>query len=89
MNYKQVKRQFREVQLHSTLGLLKWSRLVFHLIDMLNRLDGFILKLLVILLGFQYDIYIKLQEVSYDNSYLDTAEKIKNQIKEILPVLGE
>ena len=89
MNYKQIKRQFKRNQIKSTLRLLKLSRVVLYLIMKLEALDGIVMKSLCVLLGFQYDIYIKLHEVSYDNHYLEQAERIKYQIEITLPMTGE
>lgn len=89
MNYKQIKRQFKRNQIKSTLRLLKLSRVVLYLIMKLEALDEIVMKSLCVLLGFQYDIYIKLHEVSYDNHYLEQAERIKYQIEITLPMTGE
>lgn len=89
MNYKQAKKQFKRKQIKSTQRLLKLSRVVLYLIEKLNNLDGLVLKLMCILLGFQYDIYIRLWEVSYDKHYLEQAERIKYQIEITLPLIGE
>ena len=89
MNYKQAKKQFKRNQIKSTLRLLKLSRVVLYLIEKLNNLDGMVLKLLCVLLGFQYDIYILLWDVSYDRHYLEQAERIKYQIEITLPLIGE
>jgi len=89
VNYKQVKRQFKRNQIKSTQRLLKLSRVVLYLIEKLNNLDGMVLKLLCVLLGFQYDIYICLWKVSYDRHYLEQAERIKYQIEITLPLIGE
>lgn len=89
MNYKQTKIEFRKRQVKSTLRLLKLSRVVLYLVGKLNNLDGAVLMLMCILLGFQYDIYIRLREVSYDNHYLEQAERIKYQIEITLPLIGE
>lgn len=85
----ELKRQFRKKQIKSTQRLLKLSGVVLYLIDKLNNLDGMVLKLLSIMLGFQYDIYIRLWEVSYDSHYLEQTEKIKYQIEITLPLIGE
>jgi len=85
----ELKRQFRKKQIKSTLRLLKLSRVVLYLIEKLNNLDGMVLKLLCVLLGFQYDIYIHLWEVSYDVHYLEQADRIKYKIEITLPLLGE
>jgi len=89
LNYKQAKKQFKRNQIKSTLRLLKLSRVVLYLIEKLNNLDGMVLKLLCVLLGFQYDIYIHLWEVSYDVHYLEQADRIKYQIEITLPLIGE
>ncbi len=89
MNYKREKRKFRVSQINKSLRLLKLSRGIYVLISALNSLDGIALKFIIILLGFQYDIYVKLREVSYDNSYLSRAEMCKNQIEVTLLALGE
>ena len=89
MNYKQAKRKFRKKQIKSTLQLLKLSRVMLYLVGKLNNLDGAVLMLMCILLGFQYDIYIRLWEVSYDRHYLEQAERIKYQIEITLPLIGE
>lgn len=85
----ELKRQFRKKQIKSTQRLLKLSRVVLYLIEKLNNLDGMVLKLMCILLGFQYDIYICLWKVSYDRHYLEQAERIKYQIEITLPLIGE
>lgn len=85
----ELKRQFRKKQIKSTQRLLKLSGVVLYLIDKLNNLDGMVLKLLSIMLGFQYDIYIHLWEVSYDVHYLEQADRIKYQIEITLPLIGE
>lgn len=89
MNYKQAKRKFKEKRVKSSLYLLKLSSVVLYAIDRLNKLDDVVIKSIVILLGFQYDIYLKLYEVSYDMSYLENANRIKNQIEITLPIIGE
>lgn len=89
MNYKQAKQQHRHNQIKSTQRLLKLSRVVLYLIEKLNNLDGMVLKLLCVLLGFQYDIYIRLWDVSYDRHYLEQAERIKYQIEITIPLIGE
>ncbi len=89
MNYKQEKRKFRVSQISKSLRLLKLSRGIYVLISALNSLDGIALKFIIILLGFQYDIYMKLREVSYDNTYLVRAEICRNQIEVTLLALGE
>lgn len=89
MDYKQEKRKFKNNQINKSLRLLKLSRGIYVLISALNSLDGIALKFIIILLGFQYDIYVKLREVSYDNSYLARAEMCKNQIEVTLLALGE
>ena len=89
MNYKQVKKQFRDSQIKSTLRLLKLSRVVLYLIMKLENLDGILLKFICVLLGFQYDIYTKLYKVSYDSHYLEQADRIKYQIENTLPLIGE
>lgn len=89
MNDKQAKRKFRKKQIKSTLRLLKLSRVVLYLVGRLNNLDGTVLMLMCILLGFQYDIYIRLRDVSYDNHYLEQAERIKYQIEITIPLIGE
>ena len=85
----ELKRQFRNNQIKSTQRLLKLSRVVLHLIEKLNNLDEIVLKLLCVVLGFQYDIYIRLWEVSYDRHYLEQAERIKYQIEITIPLIGE
>ena len=85
----ELKRQFRKKQIKSTLRLLKLSGVVLCLIEKLNNLDGQVLKLMCVLLGFQYDIYVKLHGVSYDRHYLEQAERIKYQIEITIPLIGE
>ncbi len=89
MNYKQVKRQFKRNQIKSTLRLLKVSRVVLYLIMTLEKIDDVVLRLVCVLLGFQYDIYTKLYKVSYDNHYLEQVDRIKYQIEITLPLIGE
>ncbi len=89
MNYNKEKRKFRVSQINKSLRLLKLSRGIYALISALNSLDGIALKFIIILLGFQYDIYMKLREVSYDNTYLARVEMCKNQIEVTLLALGE
>lgn len=89
MNYKQVRREFKKGQLNKSLRLLSLARWIFRILSGLNYLDGFIMKVIIILLGFQYDIYMKLRDASYDNSYLEDAERIKHQIEITLPLIGD
>ena len=89
MNYKQVKKQFRDSQIKSTLRLLKLSRVVLYLIEKLESLYEMVVKFICVLLGFQYDIYTKLYKVSYDSHYLEQADRIKYQIEITLPLIGE
>ena len=89
MNYKQAKKKFRHSQIKSTLRLLKLSRVVLYLIMKLENLSEIVMRLECVLLGFQYDIYTKLHEVSYDNHYLEQADRIKYQIETTIPMIGE
>lgn len=89
MKYKQAKKQFKRNQIKSTLRLLKLSRVVLCLIMKLETIDGQLMKFICVLLGFQYDIYMKLRDASYNNSYLEDAERIKQQIAITLPLIGE
>lgn len=89
MNYKIEKWKFQRKQRKSHLRLLKLTRLLWWGMSVLNKIDGLIIKSLLVLLGFQYDIYIKLQEVSFDNSYLERAELVEAQIQMTLIGLGE
>ena len=89
MNYKQAQKEFKRGQINKSLALLKWTRAIYYLIDFLNQMDNVILKCIVILFGFQYDVYIKLHEVSYNNDYLVSAESVKHQIEITINALGE
>lgn len=89
MNYKHIVNQYKKQKYQSSIWLLRWTRIIFHLVDVLNKLDGLALKMILILLGFQYDIYHKLYEVTYDRSYLANAEGVKYQLEITLPLIGE
>lgn len=89
MNFAQHQHQFKKTQVQGTLKLQKLTRMIFHLVIILNRLDGIILKLLCVVWGFQYDIYIQLHAVGFDNEYLIHAEHIESHLKITLPLIGE
>lgn len=89
MNYKQAKKQYRHNQIKSTLRLLKLSRVVLYVIMLLEKIDDVVLKIICVLLGFQYDIYTQLYKVSYNSHYLEQVERIKYQIEITLPLIGE
>lgn len=89
MDYKHIVNQYKKQKYQSSIWLFRWDRLIFTLVNKLNKFDGQILKLISILLGFQYDIYHKLYEVTYDKSYLANAERVKYQLEITLPLIGE
>lgn len=89
MNYNYIVNKFKKDKVNKSIKLLKWTRIILYLVSKLNWLDGIALKIMIILLGFQYDIYHKLYEVSYDRSYLVNAEKVKYQLEITLPLIGE
>lgn len=89
MNYNCIVKQFKKDKVNKSIRLLKWTRIIFYLVSKLNWLDGIALKMMIILFGFQYDIYIKLHEVSYNNDYLVSAEKVKHQIELTINAIGE
>lgn len=89
MNYKYIVNQYRQDRKNSSIRLLKWTRVIFHLVTLINHLDGIAIKLICILLGFQYDIYQKLYNLSYDVEYREHAEIVKTQIEITLITLGE
>lgn len=89
MNYQQLQRKFKKKRMKRSLNLLRATRINFMAISSLDYLVGVILKIIIILLGFQFDIYMKLRDVTYDNSYLDSAKVVENQIRDILNSIGD
>ena len=89
MNYKQVQKEFKTKRIKSSLKLLRIARGILNILSFLNSLDDLILRLLCVVLGFQFDVYIRLYEESYDSHYLEISERIKYQIETTIPMIGE
>ena len=89
MNYKQARKEYKISHIKKSLKLLKTGKFLLDIVLFLNKLDTFNKKLIAILLGFQYDIYVELYNLSYNREYLEKADKIADTVSITLIMIGE
>lgn len=89
MNYKETIKKYKLGKINQELYLLKLARLLEKAARLWNSFDLIAIKCMAISLGFLYDVYIKLAEVSYDLNYLDMAESCEAEIYGCLVFMGE
>lgn len=87
MDYKKERNKFLRKKYKKTLRLERKFFALLWVVEKLNNLDGLILKLAAILMGFQYDTLIALRNVSYNNEYLEAAKSLEIRINEIVKEL--
>ena len=89
MNYKQAQKEYKLSRVKKSLWLMKLGKFLLDIVLFLNKLDTFNKRLIAVLLGFQYDIYVKLYELSYNREYLEKADKIADTVSNTLSTIGE
>jgi len=89
MNYKQAQKEYKLSRVKKSLWLMKLGKFLLDIVLFLNKLDTFNKRLIAVLLGFQYDIYVKLYELSYNREYLEKADKIADTVSNTLSMIGE
>lgn len=80
MNYKETIKQYKLGKINQEIFLLKVGRLLEKSARLWNSIDLIAIKCMAISLGFLYDVYVKLAQVSHDESYLDMAESCEAEI---------
>ena len=89
MNYKQAQKEYKLSRVKKSLWLMKLGKFLLDIVLFLNKLDTFNKRLIAVLLGFQFDIYVKLYELSYNREYLEKADKIADTVSNTLSMIGE
>lgn len=89
MNYKQAKKEYKISRIKKSLRLMKFGKFLLDIVAFLNKVDTLNQKLIAILLGFQYDIYVELYNLSYNSEYLKKADKIADTVSITLDMVGE
>lgn len=89
MNYKQAQKEYKISRIKKSLQLMRVGKFLLDIVLFLNKLDTFNKRLIAVLLGFQYDIYVKLYELSYNREYLEKADKIADTVSNTLSMIGE
>ena len=89
MNYKQAKKEYKISRIKKSLRLMKFGKFLLDIVAFLNKVDTLNQKLIAILLGFQYDIYVELYNLSYNSEYLEKADKIADTVSITLSMIGE
>lgn len=89
MNYKKAKREYKISRLKKSIRLMHVGKFLLGIVLFLNKLDTLNKKLIAILLGFQYDIHVKLYELSYNRDYLEKADRIADTVSITLTMIGE
>jgi len=87
MNYKETIKKYKLDKINQELFLLKLGRVLEKTARLWNYIDLIAIKCMAISLGFLYDVYVKLAQVSYDETYLDMAESCEAEIYGCLIVI--
>lgn len=89
MSFSYVKKQYYNQRKKRGLALLTLTRLNLRMLSVINWINGLTLKLIMVFLGFQFDIYMKLKEITGDQSYELNAQAMRYQIEITINALGE
>lgn len=89
MDYRYLVRQYYKQRKKKGLTLLTLTRLNLRVLSAINWVNGLTLKSIMVFLGFQFDIYMKLKEVTGDPTYELNAQAMRYQIEITMNALGE